>query len=249
MIVYFSGTGNSRWVAEELAKRLGDEAICVTQFDQVDQSQPFGLVCPIYAWQVPEIMERFWKQHELDPSTYRYAVVTCGDNVGRAIEKLDQIQSLDAAFSVTMPNNYVIGFDIDSPEVIAAKLTAADSTLDDIVADIQAQRSIRRYEKGKLAWYFGGLAGWAFRKFARTTKPFYVQDQCIRCGRCARDCPEQVIKLVTGKPTWQVSNCQMCLKCLHACPVQAIQYGRSTVKKGRYTLEKWNNSQKEMAHR
>ena len=55
MIVYFSGTGNSRFAAEFLVKQLGDELldagrrIKVGEKDSLHSDRPWVFAAPIYA--------------------------------------------------------------------------------------------------------------------------------------------------------------------------------------------------------
>ena len=64
MIFYFSGTGNSRWVAGQIASLIGDEARDVTKIStppDLTGEKQVGFVFPIYAWGVPEPMMHFVK--------------------------------------------------------------------------------------------------------------------------------------------------------------------------------------------
>ena len=245
MIYYFSGTGNSKYVAEMLASELNDQANTLVQVDQISQDKTIIIVSPIYAWLVPEIVMDFMRNLNLQSHQSLYLVVTCGDNVGRAIDRLKREVRLDGAYSIAMPNNYVIGFDVDPELEQTAKILAARGQVDQIAEDIRQGLRVERINKGRFAQYFGSFAGTMFQRFARTTKPFYVQEQCISCSMCADECPVHAIEMVDGKPVWVKSTCQMCLKCLHTCPVEAIQYGRSTLNKGRYTYEKWSQSHRD----
>ena len=75
----------------------------------------------------------------------------------------------------------------------------------------------------------------------RKTKHFSVEDSCIGCGLCAKNCLVSAIKLKDHKPEWIKEQCVMCLSCLHHCPKFAIQYGKNTKKHGQYT-HPWNRS-------
>lgn len=65
MIFYFSGTGNSRWVAESLGKRLEDavEDITDVKIEKKEYTLPegeiLGFVFPVYAWAPPTIVMDF----------------------------------------------------------------------------------------------------------------------------------------------------------------------------------------------
>lgn len=239
MIYYFSGTGNSQYVAEQLAKALDDQATSLVGVEDIPDDKTIIVVCPIYAWLVPSIVMEFLRRLKLATYQDLYLIVTCGDNVGKAIERVKREVPLAGVYSLIMPNNYVIGFDIDSIPEQTAKIMKAEGEIIKIANEISQGLRRERYEKGRFAWYFGSTAGRLFQRFARSTKHFYAQENCIGCGRCARDCPVEAIELSNGRPLWRKPECQMCLGCLHACPVEAIQYGKATRKKGRYTFEKW----------
>ncbi|MEO3216075.1 MULTISPECIES: flavodoxin domain-containing protein [Romboutsia] len=56
MILYFSGTGNSRYVARKIAQELNDELISLNQLikegktdELISTDKPFVFVCPTYA--------------------------------------------------------------------------------------------------------------------------------------------------------------------------------------------------------
>ena len=67
MIFYFSGTGNSLYVARLLADELNDCIIsipdCINngtfEFELKD-SEKIGIVTPVYFYGLPSIVETFW---------------------------------------------------------------------------------------------------------------------------------------------------------------------------------------------
>ena len=67
-----------------------------------------------------------------------------------------------------------------------------------------------------------------------STRKFRAEATCIHCGKCAANCPSGAISMVDGRPVWTKSKCLKCCACINRCPVSAIQYGRKTVKRGRY---------------
>ena len=73
-----------------------------------------------------------------------------------------------------------------------------------------------------------------YRKWGTSDNKFRADNtKCTSCGICAKSCPVDNITMVEGLPQWQ-HNCTMCLSCIHRCPTVAIQYGKETIKKGRY---------------
>ena len=241
MIYYFSGTGNSKWVAEELARRTGDEvqSIAALQKDgsvsvYANCGSRIGVVFPIYAWGAPLIVERFCKSLTMMEGVYAYAVCTCGDEAGLALKRLKKMFDFRAAWSVAMPNNYVIGFDLDTPEQEAKKVEAASGKLENIAKSILAGDSVYEVNEGSGARMKTGFIRPMFNTFARSTRSFSVDDNCNSCGLCERICPIDAIELQNGKPVWVKKHCTQCLGCINRCPQRAIQHGTGTAKRGRY---------------
>ena len=247
MIYYFSGTGNSKWVAEELARRTGDEvqSIAALQKDgsvsvYANCGSRIGVVFPIYAWGAPLIVERFCKSLTMMEGVYAYAVCTCGDEAGLAMKRLKKMLAFRAAWSVAMPNNYVIGFDLDTPELEAKKVEAASLKLEGVAKSILAGESVYEVNEGSGARLKTGFIRPMFNTFARSTRSFSVDDNCNSCGLCERICPVDAIELQDGKPVWVKKHCTQCLGCINRCPQRAIQHGAGTAKRGRYYFKSDN---------
>jgi len=64
-IFYYTGTGNSLWVARELANRLGEtELVAIANHRdglEAVASKTIGLVFPVHMWGVPAPIVRFVK--------------------------------------------------------------------------------------------------------------------------------------------------------------------------------------------
>ncbi len=243
MIYYFSGTGNSKWIAEQLAKRTDDMAVnlapliedkaCVTPVS-VGPGGRIGLVFPIYAWGAPKIVNEFVKSVSVDLSAYAYAVCTCGDDAGNAMRRLRKRFPWKAAWSVAMPNNYLPMYDVDSPALAAEKIAAAQKRLPEIAGHIHARKAFTDVQRGAFAGIKTAFINPLFQSFAASTKPFFADDTCIGCGLCADNCPRKAIRIADGKPVWTKKHCLQCQACINRCPQRAIQYGDTTRTKGRY---------------
>ena len=63
MIYYFSATGNSKYVAQRLAKALDDKAFSVSDNPILDipDAEPVGFVSPVYFWGLPWLLADFVK--------------------------------------------------------------------------------------------------------------------------------------------------------------------------------------------
>ncbi|WP_301051983.1 EFR1 family ferrodoxin [uncultured Dubosiella sp.] len=70
---------------------------------------------------------------------------------------------------------------------------------------------------------------------SRKTVNFTVNDLCVGCGICARQCPAHAIKIKNKRPEWIKEQCILCLGCVHKCPKNAIAYTEDTIGHGQYT--------------
>ena len=98
MIFYFSGTGNSRWVAQTLASRMGDKACDLTRLDAVPDlkgESRVGIVFPVYAWGLPEVVADFAAKLP-QTGAFTFGVGTCGSEAGLALKHLSQLFPLDS---------------------------------------------------------------------------------------------------------------------------------------------------------
>lgn len=251
MIFYFSGTGNSRYVAEQLATLLNDRIVAVAEAMAKEElsytltaEESIGMVFPTYSWGPAPIMLDFISKMQVSgytKSTYCYMVTTCGDDIGESVDiwqkSLPQGLIGNAAFSVQMPNNYILlpGFDVDSKELEKAKIKNSISRIAQVADCISAHKETIDVVQGNWKWIKSRVILPLFWKYAMSDKPFHIEASwCTSCGLCVRSCP---VKNITtddaGHPVWN-HNCKMCLSCIHRCPTRAINYGKMTRKKGRY---------------
>ena len=249
MIYYFSGTGNSYAAAKTLAEGLGEDlmdiAIAVREGKYehtLEAGERLGFVFPVYAWAPPKIITEFVKNLELyysgDP--YIFAVCTCGSSAGKTMDLFEKALEenglvLDSGFSVVMPDNCITLFEVDSDEKVSEKFETAEKTLNLIIRAIKLGWSdFFRVKRGKFSGVLTKVVNPLFAMGAMKTKPFYVTDECISCGLCEKICTSSCIELTAGRPVWIEDTCNMCLACINRCPAKAIQYGKKTVKRGRY---------------
>lgn len=238
MIWYFSGTGNSRWVAQELARRTDDQALDLTKFSGMPsiEGQVLGLVFPIHAWSVPQVVEEFLKKLSGKP-VYAYAICTCREDAGMAMDDLKQRFSLNSVWSIALPSNYLMGADLEPEELIQRKFRTARTQLDQLAADITARQDVTEVSRGSYPRVKTSLIGRAFKAAGLSTRSFRVTDACIGCQLCAKQCPAEAITMVGDRPQWTKRTCYLCTACLNRCPTQAIEYGSQTKGHHRYRIE------------
>ena len=256
MIFYFSGTGNTRWAAEELAAATQERLLFIPEELKtaceytLEEGERIGFCFPVHGWQPPHIVREFVKRLTLHTtnntpliSHYAYALCTCGDSIGLSMQMLYKelapkgimIQSYQ---SLTMPESYVClpFMYTDTPEREYRKLSQAKKDLDGFIKVVnERQADYCQLTLGLTPWTFSHVIGAYFNRFMISDKKFTVDSNvCTHCGRCAKECPVDDI-VFNGIPKWKHnSSCTCCLSCYHHCPVHAINYGRITRKRGQY---------------
>ena len=249
MIFYFSGTGNSKWVARQVAAYQHESLIAIADelaggADLIYTLQPsevVGFVFPVYSWAPPAIvMEFISKIHFTNAEGhYFFFVCTCGDEAGLTLNIMNESVASkgwtwQAGFTIIMPNNYVSfpGFDTDPKEVEQQKLHAAIDEMERINQELASRSNVFQCKVGSWAYIKSRIISKLFNKYQVTAKPFFATDDCISCGLCEQHCPVHNVK-VHIKPEWG-NHCTSCLACYHICPRHAIHYGKATLKKHQY---------------
>jgi ferredoxin len=250
MIIFFSGTGNTKYCATKLAAILGDD---VRQVTVADLTEPASAVIktdekrvvwmfPTYSWGVPKQILQLMKHAKfaVPADALHWMVTTCGDDIGktaaqwrRALHRRDCVTA--SAFSVQMPNTYTFmkGFDVDAPELEKSKIEAALPRLQRIAEVVAHGEPVADdVVEGSFAWLKTAVVYPLFNMFCMSPRRFYANDDCTGCGLCRKACPmENIVPGQGNAPLWH-DNCMLCTRCYHICPCHAVQYGKTTAGKG-----------------
>ncbi len=242
MILYFSSTGNCKFVAEQLASALDDRAASIldTTHVRLAPKEKLGFVFPTYFWRLPTVVNDYMKSVDItgeDASSYVYFVATYGTTCGQTgtfMKRLLQAKglALSASYSVKMVDDWTVWFDLSDKEKVAKILAGEGPQLRKIVNQIK-EGCMGNRMKGTLPMIAVIGSGIVYDQM-RKTKHLHAENSCISCGLCARECPVGAIQIQDGKPVWVKDRCAMCLHCLHSCPAFAIQYDNATGKHGQY---------------
>ena len=249
MIFYFSGAGNSRHVARQIAA-VGEELVFIP--NAVDQGiyeyrvapgESVGLVFPVYFWTMPSIVAEFFQKLNLvsESKPYTYCVCTYGNTPGAAAKMASRVLKdngivFDAYFGVRMPDTWTPLFDLTDKEQVAEVNLRADEEIARL-RDAVCSKVTGNHLRSTTPYFTGALGKRLYDRQGRRTDTLSVDDACIGCGLCAVKCPVHAIEMRDGRPVWVKERCVMCLGCLHRCPKFAIQRGPKTKLHGQYVHE------------
>lgn len=225
MIYYFTGSGNSRYVAQRIGIALGISTAFIPKVsidEPVEAQEPVGLVLPVYFYGIPTAALRFAERLRLSEQQYLFVVLTCGGTTADASGQLERAlgRKADMVCSVVMPDSYVPMFSCNDAAKLDAILDAAEPEIDSCI-DLLRQRKRGSYDRHRgLGGVMTALLYPSYRR--KTTRAFAVTDACVGCGVCAEVCPDSMITLADGRPQWKEGHCELCFACLHHCPHHAI---------------------------
>ena len=121
MVLYFTGTGNSRYLARRIAEGLDmplyDLNACIKAGDTapVQTGRDVVLVTPTYAWRIPRVVSEWLGKTALTGAERIWFVMDCGSEIGNAakynrqLAAQKQLQYMGTA-QIIMPENYIAMF-------------------------------------------------------------------------------------------------------------------------------------------
>lgn len=235
MVLYFSGTGNSQFVAVRIAEMTADdEVVSINQSIKsgrnvaIHSERPLVFVAPTYSWRIPKAVEQWIMETVFEGSRDAYFVLTCGGSCGNAAayaKKLCRKKNLRfcGLAPVVMPENYLAMFPTPDEAECREIVERAKPEIADLAKKIQAGKCFDESAVTVGGRLQSGPVNPLFYRFFVHDRGFTVSDDCISCGKCAMRCPLNNIDMAAGKPVWK-GNCTHCMACIGGCPVKAIEY-------------------------
>jgi Fe-S-cluster-containing hydrogenase component 2 len=238
-IYIYSGTGNSLWVARQLAAEIGGAEVVPMISGKVEKAQAVGFVFPVHMWGIPGRVLEFINKLEKPPDTYYFAAAVNAGEVSRTLIQLKEVLGksgvkLSAGISVAMPSNYVPWGGPGTPEELKTIFAGAEKAVSEAAAYIKSGSS-GRVDMGPL-WQriiYTMIYKSSIKWVHQMDKDFWVDNKCNSCAICEKVCPAKNINLASGKPIWN-HKCHQCLACIQWCPAAAIQFGKKTPQYPRY---------------
>lgn len=251
-IVYFSPTGNVKYLAQRLAdvlqlKHINARILPLEHTDPatLDKDGDMVLMYAVHGFNAPRTVIRFARGVPLGHlKKVSFISVGCSDiwvNAAASLSLKKILQgkgwSIHRNELLAMPLTFVSAFSDDLSEKLICQ---SEEKMDEIAAALLSDQKSITYTpfKSKLMSGIGRVEGLAARLFGME---LHANDACSSCGLCERECPEINIRMnKANKPVFGL-NCLMCLRCIYNCPEGAIspRLSKFIPIKGGYTIKKY----------
>lgn len=247
MIFCFSGTGNSRYIAERIAEAVQDTIVDMNakiksnDNSLIQTGRDAIIVTPTYAWRIPRIVFDWLSKTELKGAERIWFVMNCGSEIGNAAKYNRQLAEQKhlcymGTAQIVMPENYIAMFAAPKTEEALKIVENAEPDIANAIMHIKEGKIFSAPRNNLYDRFMSGPVNPIFYQFFVKSAPFQADDSCIGCGQCVKKCPMNNIKLRNGKPVWG-NECTHCMACICYCPAEAIEYGKKSIGKPRYHFE------------
>lgn len=234
LTLYFSGTGNTRYIATTFSRKM--EAECHSIEENIDfyatitKHDSICFCYPVYGSCVPVIMQEFVVAHRKALSG-KSLIIFCtqnifsGDGARVFTDLLDGLEyQVSYAAHFNMPNNIcnLSHYPKADPERIEKYKRDALIRLDRICKDLNKGKA-RRMGFNPLSHVLGFASQRVyFRRTLETArKSVQVSPSCILCQRCVKACPARNLAVEEGRLIHK-DQCVLCQRCVNLCPQKAI---------------------------
>ncbi len=257
ILYVFSGTGNTKLIAEEFSKNFVKYDIETTiymisaNFEDVPDPSDYDIIgfgYPVHAFNAPQLVVNFAKQLHSVHDKYTFIFKSSGEplklNNASSNKLIKVLKEKGYAVSlerhIVMPYNMIFRHNDD----MAKQLWLLGKQLVELYAEEIANEKKEKikYPIYKRAHIYPFRIEWYGAKF--NGKLYKVDmDKCIKCMKCVKTCPMHNISYEDGKFKFG-KDCIMCVRCSFNCPKNAISIGLLNKWKvnGSYKLKQLENN-------
>ncbi len=246
LTLYFSGTGNTKYVAKKFSQLTGSACYSIEESwapreaqqeapqdaprnfaNMIQQAEVITLCYPIHHSTAPVIMKKFVMAHS---ATFagKKVIILCtqqfysGDGAHNITKYLSDVEILYAEH-INMPSN-IVNLPVYSQLTkgnVQKRIKLADKKLARIVADIKAGK-VHTRGFSRVGQALGKLQNGNEKTYMSGAKEdIQVTKSCILCKKCVKLCPTHTLEVKNGTIVGK-GDCTFCWRCVNICPVQAI---------------------------
>ncbi|MDF2947292.1 MAG: hypothetical protein K0S51_1971 [Bacillales bacterium] len=238
LINYFSGTGNTKFVADKFAEAFLTEEYSVELFSMEDRDLSNAdcdllvLGFPKFYGYVPLFYLDYVKETLNQSKDTKKVIMFCTESGGTLTSFTEFIEILNDknyetvwATSIIMPNNYLIKSNYEPTPVLVTedRINKIFSTVKYIVDNVIGNNTHIETADEEKASRARAMAYGLKEKAGMIAAGYSVDSSCDFCDDCVRVCPTSAILKVEGKYVF-TESCINCVRCVNICPSNSITY-------------------------
>ena len=239
ILFYFSGTGNTKLVAEHISEEFQElnwETTVVNlekiysedDMPNIEKYDLIGIGAQVIGYTMPRRVKQFVKLMPVSNNQPTFIFRTAGGVAAtnyaashtliKMLRKKNYYVFYERLFSIG--SNWVMKFD----DEIMKQLYEATK----IKIKIMCREVIEKKERFYVTSFGFRLKKKFISSQAEISLPFLgknlkIESTCNQCMSCVKNCPSKNIHINRGKIKFK-SNCSACLRCVYNCPQQAIAF-------------------------
>lgn len=234
LVLYFSATGNSLYVAKKLSANVYSIPKAIKENNFTFSDDKIGIVFPVYENEAPKYVEEFLNKVKLK-SNYIFAIGTYGQLCGPISSHLQEIAirnnfKFSYISQVKMVDNYIPGFNMKK-QIENEPKKNVESQIEKVKKDVYNNVIYSKKDsfvtKAFVSFMKNTVLASTEKKMGVYKKSFdnalSIDSSCIKCGTCVKVCPVDNIALDNNKHPQFKGKCIGCLSCTHNCPKSSIR--------------------------
>jgi Pyruvate/2-oxoacid:ferredoxin oxidoreductase delta subunit len=254
LLIYYSGTGNSKRVSEWIAEFASGKGIRVhvTSYDRFDPADVAGFTgktlvgffSATHGFNMPHSMLKFMSRFKtLTGSDLFIGNTRAGMKLSKlfvpglsgialylpALIMLLKGYRVRSLYPVDLPSNWISLHPGLKRKVIDSMFDHYKHLTEKYAGKLLSGRRVflKAFVLLPLDLLVAPLAvGYYFFGRYILAKTFITNEHCDNCGICITQCTTKSIVLSGGRPFWKLT-CESCMKCMNYCPKRAIETAHS----------------------
>ncbi len=256
LLIYYSGTGNSKRVCEWIGASAESRGInvVISSYDQFDPEVMntlkgrtlIGFFSATHGFNMPHSMLAFLLKFKgLKGSDVFIGNTRAGMKLWKlflpglsgiamyfpALIMLAKGYKLKAMYPVDLPSNWISLHPGLRPKVVESVVNRCKRLTTWFAGEVLEGRKVflKSFILLPLDILVAPIAlGYYFVGRYLIAKTFVANYNCNNCGLCVKQCPTQSIIMYGERPYWKFS-CESCMHCMNYCPQRAIETAHSFI--------------------
>lgn len=239
IILYFSGTGNTKFIANKISEEFIKNG-CEIDIHSIEEKIDLNnftydyliLGFPKYFEYVPQNFIEYLEDNLYDSSKeVKTMIFSTGKD--RAKTYFDELEKkllvknykVIVTKNFQMPDSYTLskGYKKITRKDLREIFDSSLSEIKDTVVNFLTDNYVKEEVNELTATIYKTINKFKTKDLYKNSLKFSVNSNCDECNLCVNACPTKNIENIGGYIKFR-DNCIMCCRCVNACPKNAVMY-------------------------